>query len=140
MAQSDRTSAEHLEAEAAIREVERTYDAAWQAGDLDGLLACLSPDAVLINPFGDVAAGHAEIRSELATVLSGSAASQRHTSMIMRVALVTDDVAVVDGEAVLEGSRNRTPFSHRFTDVLVRQKEGWRVAHIRAYRYLEPRR
>lgn len=140
MAQSDRAAAERLPIEAAIREVERAYDAAWQAGDLDGLLACLSPDAVLVNPFGETAEGHAEIRNELAKVLGGSAAPQKHTSIVSRVAIVTDDVALVDGEAVVEDGPDRAPLRHRFTDVLVRREEGWLVAHIRAYQHLERRR
>jgi uncharacterized protein (TIGR02246 family) len=134
------TPPDHSHVEVAIREVERAYDVAWQDGDLEGLLACLSPDAVLINPFGGVAVGHDEIRRELAEVLSGPAASQRHTSILTRVTLVTDGVAVVDGEVVLEGTHGETPFTHRLTDVLVKRDEGWRVAHIRAYQHLEPPR
>ncbi|MDQ3037250.1 MAG: nuclear transport factor 2 family protein [Myxococcota bacterium] len=102
MAGSDRTSAEWLRTEAAIREVETAYDAAWRAGDLDGLLACLSPDAVLINPYGELAEGHVEIRDELAKVLGASATSQEHTSIISRVSLRCSIVREPGARALLQ--------------------------------------
>ncbi|WP_374711255.1 SgcJ/EcaC family oxidoreductase [Caldilinea sp.] len=60
------------EDEAAIRSVEAAYDAAWQAGDVEAILACLTEDAVLINPRGDIARGRSQIRRELESVLRGS--------------------------------------------------------------------
>lgn len=47
---------------AAIREVEAAYVEAWLADDTLGVLATLSPDAVLLPPRGLPVAGHATIR------------------------------------------------------------------------------
>jgi uncharacterized protein (TIGR02246 family) len=134
------TSSSPAADEAAVRAVEAAYDAAWQAGDLDGLLACLSEDAVLINPRGEMARGHTEIRRELESVLRGPAAGSKHTSVISGVEFLTPDVAIVDGEARIEGPAQEQPeqprytLAHRFTDILVRKDQAWAIEHIRACR------
>jgi uncharacterized protein (TIGR02246 family) len=121
--------------EAAVRAVEAAYDAAWQAGDIESLLACLSEDAVLINPRGEMARGHDEIRRELAAVLGGPARGSKHTSLISQVEFITADVAIVDGQAMIEPAGQDEPASalaHRFTDILIRKNRVWLIAHIRA--------
>ena len=55
---------------------------------------------------------------------------------------VSDDVALADGEAVIEGLRGpdggvMPPLVHRFTDVLVRQDGSWRIAQVRAYVFMD---
>jgi uncharacterized protein (TIGR02246 family) len=130
------TSSSSAADEAAVRAVEAAYDAAWQAGDVEGLLACLSEDAVLINPHGEMARGHTKIRRELELVLRGPAAGSKHTSVISRVEFLTPEVAIVDGEARIEGQgqpeQPRYALAHRFTDILVRKDQAWAIAHIRA--------
>jgi uncharacterized protein (TIGR02246 family) len=123
--------------ERAIRAVEAAYDAAWQAGDIETLLTCLTENAVLVNPRGEVAKGHAAIRRELGEFLNGPAAGSKHTSLVSRVEFVTADVAIVDGEALVEmpgqNGQSTTSLTHRFTDVLVRKNYRWAIAHVRAY-------
>lgn len=121
--------------EAAVRAVEAAYDAAWQEGDIDALLRCLAEDAVLVNPHGETARGHAEIRRELEAVLSGPARGSKHTSVLIRVEFLTADVAIVDGHAWIEGAgqeESAASLTHRFTDILVRKNGMWVIAHIRA--------
>lgn len=98
-------------------------------------MACLSEYAVLINPHGEIARGHAEIRRELESVLRGPAVGSKHTSVISRVEFLTAEVAIVDGEARIEGAGQKPPtfpVAHRFTDILVRKKQAWVIGHIRA--------
>ncbi|MES1181400.1 MAG: hypothetical protein ABUL44_01255, partial [Flavobacterium sp.] len=61
--------------------------------------------------------------------------STKHTSRITRINFVTDDVAVVDGEAFIEGAENLSAavMQHRFVDVLVRKGDIWLIAQIRAF-------
>jgi uncharacterized protein (TIGR02246 family) len=118
---------------ASVLAAEAAYDAAWNAGDLDGLLACFSAEAVLVNPRGEIATGAQEIREQLGSFLQGDACGSRHTSHITRVSFVTPDVAVVDGEASVTGARGFGRLHHRFTDVLVYQGHRWRIAHVRTY-------
>jgi uncharacterized protein (TIGR02246 family) len=119
-----------------IRKTEAAYDHAWQYGDIEGVMKCFNDDALLISPRGDVAFGKEQIRKLFSDFLESEAKNTKHTSRIKRISFVTDDVAVVDGEAFIEGTENlsTTLMHHRFTDILVRSGEAWLIAHIRAYK------
>ena len=118
-----------------IRKTEAAYDYAWQQGNIDGLIDCLRKDAGLINPRGELATGHDEIRKHLGEFLSGPARGSKHTSHLTRISFVTDDVAVVDGEALVEGVDfdGSSTVMHLFTDILVRSGDDWLIAQVRAY-------
>ncbi|HVL81640.1 MAG TPA: SgcJ/EcaC family oxidoreductase [Actinomycetota bacterium] len=116
-----------------IRAVEDAYDAAWNAGDVASLIACFADDAVLVNPRGERAIGHAEIQRQLGAFLEGEARGWLHFSDLMSIWFVTPDVAVVDGEARLGSALGGGSVRHRFTDVLVRRDGRWVIAHVRAY-------
>jgi uncharacterized protein (TIGR02246 family) len=118
-----------------IRKVEAAYDRAWKEGDVGGVVACLTKDALLINPRGEVATGHNEIRDLLSKFLDGPAKGSTHTSRVTLVNFVTNDVAVVDGEALIEGMEfaDSATLTHRFTDILVRSGDVWLIAQVRAY-------
>lgn len=119
-----------------VRAVEASYDAAWCAGDVEGLLKCLSPDAVLVNPRGQVAVGHEAIRKALGGFLFGEAAGSLHRSSLNRIAFLREDVAIVDGHAVITLRGVQDPLEHPFTDVLVRDEDDrWLIAHVRAYHF-----
>ncbi len=128
--------------EAAIRSLEAAYDAAWNAADLPALTAPFTPDAMIVDPFGGVSFGRAAIARLLAPLLAGSGRGSTHASTIHGVSFVSDDVALADGEAVIEGLHdaegNVMPtVVHRFTDVLVAQGGGWRIAQVRAYVFMD---
>lgn len=118
-----------------IRKTEASYDQAWKHGDIEGIMSCFTDDAILISPRGDVAIGAEKIRNLLFNFLESEAQNTIHTSRINRISFVTDDVAVVDGEAFIEGTKNLSDLvkHHNFTDILVRKGETWLIAHIRAY-------
>ena len=128
--------------EAAIRSLEAAYDAAWNAADLAALTEPFTADATIVDPFGGVSAGRAEIGRLLATLLEGAGRGSTHAGAILGVRFVSDDVALADGEAVIEGLKEPgggvvPPLVHRFTDVLVRQDGSWRIAQIRAYVFMD---
>ena len=118
-----------------VRETEAAYDQAWQQGDIEGIMVCFTDDAVLISPRGDVAIGKEEVRNLLSKFIGGEAKGTKHTSRITRISYVTENVAVVDGEAFIEGSESlsNSVKHHRFTDILVRSENVWRISHIRAH-------
>jgi uncharacterized protein (TIGR02246 family) len=129
-------------ADQAIRDVESQYDAAWARGDIVAILDCLADDAVLVSPRGDVARGRGEIESLLRDFLVGEARGTQHASRLLRVEFVTDEVAVVDGEAVIARSSpgnqvEAVVLRHGFTDVLVIRSGRWCIGHIRAYPWSE---
>ena len=120
--------------ETAVRGVETEYDAAWDAGDIPGILACLTEDAVLVTPHGETVIGHAAIRRELELVLSRFGGDSKHTSSLSRVTFVSPEVAVVDGEARVVSGESGPPAAsqrHRFTDILLKRRDRWLIAHIR---------
>ena len=96
-----------------------------------------SVEAVLVNPRGQVASGKAEIRAVLGAFLAGEARGSGHRSTVERISFIGDNVAVVDGRAIVANrSADADPiaqFEHSFTDVLVKVGDRWRIAHIRAY-------
>jgi len=128
--------------EAAVRAVEQAYDAAWNAADVDALVALLSPDAMVVTPFGDVARGRAEIQHLLQQFLAGPGRGSHHISLVWGIAFVTDNVAVVDAEARIEGligpDAPQSSLVHKFTDILVKKDGKWRIAHVRAYVFSTP--
>lgn len=123
--------------EQAILRVEAAYDSAWRSGDVDALLLCFAPDAVIVSPPGDVANGLAEIETMFRQLFAGDAAGSNHSSEIVRITFVTDDVALVDGVATVQGFRDlgtpdAQPLVHRFSDVLVKQGDAWAINQVRA--------
>ncbi len=127
--------ANRMLSEEMIRKTEATYDQAWKHGDIEGIMSCFSHDAILISPRGDVAIGTEQIRSLLSNFLEREAQSTTHTSQINRISFVTDEVAVVDGDAYIQGTEklSHSDKHHSFTDILVRSGETWLITHIRAY-------
>lgn len=125
--------------EAAIRAVEADYDAAWNAGDVGSAARLFTSDAVVVNPSGGVSSGIGEIRESLGALLSGVGRGSTHSSQILAVRLVASDVAIVDGEATIEGfGHAKSRLRHRFTDVLVHQGGEWRITQVRAYVFMPP--
>lgn len=117
--------------EAEIRRVEASYDEAWQRADVEGLVACLTDDAVVVNPRDEVSRGRDDIGIMLSQFLATEARGSKHVSEIVRVEFVSDDVAVADGEATIEVAA--ATIRHSFTDILVRTAGEWKIAHTRAY-------
>jgi len=122
-------------AEELIRKTESAYDQAWKQGDIEGIMKCFTSDAVLISPRGDVAIGAEQIRTLLSNFLKNEAKNSIHTSRINRISFVTDNVAVVDGEAFIESEENLAASvkHHNFTDILVFNGEVWLISQIRAH-------
>lgn len=126
---------------AAIRGLEQAYDAAWNTGNLSALVALFAKDAVLINPRGGVARGRAEVEQVMRQFLGGPARKSTHTTTVADIHFLTDDVAIVDGEATLDGVLGRDggsepPLVHQFTDVMTRIEGTWSIAHVRGYVFM----
>jgi uncharacterized protein (TIGR02246 family) len=131
------------EDEVAIRALEEAYDSAWNAGDVRSLVAAFTPDAVIVNPMGKRAQGQAEIGRMLGEFLGGAAQGSRHKSVVLGIEFIGDGVALVDGEAKLEGMTGTggvkaAPLVHRFSDLVVKTGGAWKVAQVRAYILMSP--
>jgi len=130
------------EEERDIRALEHEYDEAWTAGDLERLVGLFAPDAVIVTPYGDVMNGLREIELGLRTIME-EPTRRTHASTIVRVHLVTAEVAVVDGRALLDAGGDQSgregQLLHAFTDILVRRGGSWRIAQVRAYTFMDDR-
>lgn len=122
--------------EAEIRAVEADYDRAWDSADLIRLMSVLEPDVVILDPRGGTSVGASEARRLLGDFLAGEGAGSTHRSRCKQISFVTDDVALFDGQATIAGPNLPRPIVHDFTDVFVRRDSCWRIAHIRAYVYM----
>jgi len=123
--------------EAAVRAVELDYDAAWSAADTARLLSLFTPDAVILNPYGEQWTGLDQIAPSLTAFLAGEGAGSTHSSRLKSVFLITPDVALVDGQATLKGDNfSGGELVHDYTDVLFKQDGVWRICHVRAYAFI----
>lgn len=125
----------------AIRAVELAYDTAWHNSNIEGLMECLTDNVIVVNPYGQPAFGKIEFRKMLGEFLNGPGKGTKHTSTIIRVEFITNNVAIVDGKAIINdpninANLNKSSLTHYFTDVLVKQNETWAIAHIRAYTFI----
>ncbi|RVT76445.1 SgcJ/EcaC family oxidoreductase [Flavobacterium sufflavum] len=118
-----------------IRKTEASYDSAWRQGNIESLMACFTDDPTLISPRGDEAFGTGQIRNLFTEFLGKEGKSTKHTGRIIRITFVTNDVAIVDGEAFIEGAENLSAAvtHHKFIDVLVRKGDTWLISQIRAF-------
>lgn len=123
--------------EAEIRGIEATYDSAWGSADMAGLMSVLEPDVVILDPMGGTSVGASAAQGLLQNFLSGAGLGSSHTSRLKRISFVSDDVALFDGEATIEGPNLSEPLVHDFTDVFVRREGKWRIAHVRAYVFMD---
>jgi uncharacterized protein (TIGR02246 family) len=125
--------------EAAVRAVEEEYDRAWNTADIPSIMRLVTDDVVVTNPSGEASVGHDAMRSSLVALFEGAAKGSVHTSDILGVYFVANDVALVDGLATIDGfGTSDSPLRHHYTDVLLQREDGWRIAHVRAYTFMPP--
>ena len=102
--------------------------AAYNAGDLDAVVALYEPNATFVIKPGRVTATPAELRGALKFVVDLGA----RITVDPRSFIGQDDVVLVQGTFTLSGQRaNSTPFERtsKFADVLRRQPDGrWLIA------------
>jgi uncharacterized protein (TIGR02246 family) len=113
----------------AIKQAAAAYSAAFDRGDIDGLLSYWSPDAEYIDESGKTTQGHEAISALVRKHrenLKGYKLKLEHKAL----RFVTPDVAMVDGKATLvgpEGKEDVTPFAA----VWVKRDGKWRVRSLR---------
>ncbi|NIT59575.1 MAG: SgcJ/EcaC family oxidoreductase [Aliifodinibius sp.] len=120
----------------AILAVEKLYDDAWNQGDAGMLSSFFTPDAVIINPHGEVVEGRDEFKDLMGSLFLSRFKGSIHESKILRIHFLQGGVAVVDGEATVtemseQGDRSVTVV--RFTDVMVKDSGRWLISDTRAY-------
>lgn len=103
-------------------DVHRAVEDAFNAGDVDGLLALYEPDARLVRDDGTVAAGLDEIRAVWADLI----ALGGRVRLVTRYAVESADIALLSNEWTLELDGNPVA-SGTTAEIARRQGDGsWR--------------
>ena len=97
------------------------------AGDLDGLVGLLAPDAVSRTPAGEILTDPTKIRADLA----GLVARRPHLVNNLRHALISGDIAleIIDWTLELDTPDGRASLAGTTANVVRRDEHGdWRLA------------
>jgi ketosteroid isomerase-like protein len=97
----------------------RAVEAAFNDGDVDALVALYLPQAQLVEPTGEIAAGHDAIRA----VWAGFVALGGTMSMTTRYAVEVGDVALLSNAWHFQGPMELRSVS---AEVAMRTSDGWR--------------
>ena len=109
--------------EAAVRELAKKYVDARVAGDEKAIRALFTPEADQLVSSGELRRGREEVVK--GTLAASKRESGERTITIDTVRFVTPDVAIADGPYIVGDRKMRTML------LMVRTKEGWRIAAIR---------
>jgi uncharacterized protein (TIGR02246 family) len=111
----------------ALQEIHQKFETAFNAGDLNALLALYEPEAVFVGMGGEILRGHNEIRSAYEPLFNAKAQIRLETVGIIES---TNGLVLMHGRWKLIGTaEDGSPVSHEGTsaEVLRRQADGsWR--------------
>lgn len=129
--------------EAQVRARSQEFAAAWNRHDVKAMAAVWASDGDLINPFGRVAKGRAEVEKLFADEHSTVMKDSTFTITNMTVRLIKPDVAIADwdveiaGMHAADGSAIPTQKMH-VSDVMVKKAGQWSTVSARPMAYLPP--
>ena len=113
----------------ALQDIHRKFEAAFNIGDIDAILALYEPKAVFVASGGEILRGHDEIRTAYEPMFARKAQIRLATSGIIET---TDGVVLMHACWTLKGAGpDGVPFEQKGTsaEVLRRQTDGsWRYA------------
>ena len=115
--------------EQAVRKAVAAYVEALNKGDLDGLMACLAPDADFIDESGKTTRGRDALRARFKTTLA-DLKGYKVTGKVYSVKFMRPEVALVDGSleyTAADGTRD----SNRFAVVWVKSGDRWLISSAR---------
>jgi uncharacterized protein (TIGR02246 family) len=130
--------------EAAIRKLSNDFFAAWGRHDVKAMAATFAEDADIINPFGRVAKGRAEILKLFTDEHAGPFKGTTYTATVS-VRMLAPTVALGDWESTVDGMHDANgkalpPFKHHVAAVYVKKDGHWLTAAARPYAFLPPPR
>jgi uncharacterized protein (TIGR02246 family) len=129
--------------EEAINQNARAFFAAWNKNDVKGLIAHWTDDATLINPFGRIAHGKAEIEKlftdEQTTVFKGSTAKigEVKVHMLKPGLAFTDLDMTIDGAHGADGAA-LTQLKYHVSTVVEKKGDEWLFLETRPYAFTLP--
>jgi uncharacterized protein (TIGR02246 family) len=126
--------------EAAIRRLSSDFFAAWTRHDVKAMAAVFADDADLINPFGRVAKGRAEIEKLFTEEHAGPFKGTSYEATVS-LRMVAPGVALGDWESTVTGMHDASsqalpPFKHHVAAVYVKKGGRWLTVAARPYAFL----
>ena len=115
--------------EQAVRKAVAAYVEAMNKGDLDGLMACLAPDADFIDEAGKTTRGTEALTARFKTLLP-TLKGTKVGGKVYSVKFLRPEVALVDG-ALEYTSADGTRDSNRFAVVWVKSGDKWVISSAR---------
>jgi uncharacterized protein (TIGR02246 family) len=115
--------------EQAVRKAVAVYVEALNKGDLDGLMACVTPDADFIDESGKTTRGRDALRARFKTTLA-DLKGYKVSGKVYSVKFLRPEVALVDGSleyTAADGTRD----SNRFAVVWVKSGDKWLISSAR---------
>jgi uncharacterized protein (TIGR02246 family) len=128
--------------EAAIRKLSNDFFAAWTRHDVKAMAATFAEDADLINPFGRVAKGRAEIEKLFTDEHAGPFKGTSYEASVS-LRMLTPGVALGDWDSSVVGMHDASgkalpPFKHHVAVVYVKKGGKWLAEAGRPYAFLPP--
>lgn len=121
----------------AIRKQQRGFVAAWNKDKVGAMAGFWAEDGDLINPFGRVASGRAEVEKVFAEEHSTFAKGSQFKLDVNSIRFIKPDVAVVDcaweasGMSAANGS-DLPPLKGLYAAVMVKRRGKWEITACRA--------
>ena len=125
--------------EAAVAAVAAAWDAAWNAGDSNGIAALFTDDAEFVNGRGQVAVGVAAIGAQNAANLAGPFRGSHIQGTIRHITFLSGTSAVLDVDSRLTGFVSLPPGTVEYAPgeqrgrhkrVLVKRGGTWRIQQM----------
>ena len=123
---------------AAIQQVLDAHGIAWSKGDAVAAAGVTTEDADWVSGSGDVYEGRTAIEAAHREWLGGDAKGSRHSHPgTPKIRFIRKDVAIVDGDSYVGGLRDEhnkemAPVFSRYTAVMVKSGESWKVTAFRS--------
>jgi uncharacterized protein (TIGR02246 family) len=128
--------------EAAIRKLSNDFFAAWNRHDTNAMAATFAEDGDIINPFGRVAKGRAEIEKLFTDEHAGPFKGTTYTATVS-VRMLAPTVAIGDWDSEVTGMHDPAgkplpPFNHHVAAAYVKKDGHWLAVVARPYAFLPP--
>ena len=135
--------ADQKEDDAALRQRNDEFCAAWNKHDARLMAALFAADGDLINPFGRRAHGTAEIEKLFTTEQTGPMAGSTYTGTVESIRYVGTALAIVDVSGEITGMKGpdgaaAPPFKHHVTWIVEKKADKWLSIAVRAFVTLPP--
>ena len=114
--------------DAAIAQLAKSYESAFNKGDVKALVALYTGDAWRLTPTGTFLSGKAAIEQDYTAAMAGPFKGSTLTLHPGKTQMVSADVALIEG--TYEVATSGAPAKGHYMNTIVRQSGQWRLAGV----------